>query len=40
LFCATACEILFDELLAHILWETGQRPEQAASVLTPRSLLA
>lgn len=32
LFCATACEVLFDELLAHMLWEEGQRPEEAAGV--------
>jgi hypothetical protein len=30
LFAATACEILFDELLAHLLWEDNTRPEDAA----------
>jgi len=30
LFNATACEILLDELLAHMMWEEGQRPEDAA----------
>lgn len=30
LFNATACEILLDELLAHMMWEEGQQPEDAA----------
>lgn len=40
LFTATACEALFDDLLAHMIWEEGKRPEDAASLfdsqLTPR----
>lgn len=31
LFCATACEILLDDLLAHLLWEDKIRPEEAAA---------
>jgi hypothetical protein len=31
-FAATACEVLLDELLSHMLWEEGQRPEDAAAV--------
>lgn len=31
LFTATACEVLFDDLLAHLMWEEGQRPEEAAN---------
>lgn len=30
LFTATACEVLFDELLAHMMWEEEERPEDAA----------
>lgn len=30
LFGATACEILLDDLLAHLLWEDKTRPEDAA----------
>ncbi|MDR1450299.1 MAG: hypothetical protein LBI84_08900, partial [Propionibacteriaceae bacterium] len=30
IFVATACEILFDDTLAHLLWEEGMRPEDAA----------
>ncbi len=32
LFNATACEVLFDELLAHMLWEERSRPEEAADI--------
>lgn len=32
LFAATACEVLLDNLLSHMLWEEGERPEDAASV--------
>lgn len=32
LFAATACEVLLDSLLAHLLWEEGTRPEDAAPV--------
>lgn len=30
LFTATACEVLLDNLLGHLLWESGSRPEAAA----------
>lgn len=30
IFSATACEVLFDDLLAHLQWEEGERPEDAA----------
>jgi hypothetical protein len=30
-FAATACEVLLDELLMHMLWEEGVRPEIAAA---------
>lgn len=30
IFSATACEVLFDDLLAHLQWEDGQRPEDTA----------
>ncbi|WP_148576172.1 hypothetical protein [Nocardioides caldifontis] len=29
---ATASEVLLDEVLAHVLWETAMRPEEAAAV--------
>lgn len=32
LFTATACEVLLDDLLAHMLWQERVRPEQAAEV--------
>lgn len=32
LFTATACEVLLDDLLAHLLWEERTRPEDAAGV--------
>lgn len=32
LFTATACEVLLDNLLGHMLWEEGERPEDAAKV--------
>lgn len=32
LFTATACEVLLDDLLAHLLWEERARPEDAAGV--------
>lgn len=32
MFTATACEVLFDDLLAHMLWEEGERPEDAATL--------
>lgn len=32
LFIATACEVLLDALLAHMLWEEKTRPENAATV--------
>jgi hypothetical protein len=32
IFAATACEILFDDTLARLLWEEGIRPEDAAEV--------
>lgn len=32
LFAATSCEVLLDNLLAHMLWEEGERPEDAAEV--------
>lgn len=32
LFTATACEVLLDDLLAHLLWQDGLRPETAAAV--------
>lgn len=35
LFTATACEVLLDELLAHMLWQEGARPEEAAPVFGP-----
>lgn len=31
LFTATACEVMFDDLLAHLMWEEGERPEIAAA---------
>lgn len=37
LFTATACEVLFDELLAHMTWEDGKRPEEAAKLFDGRS---
>ena len=35
LFAATAAEVLLDDLLAHLLWEEGTRPENAAPVFDP-----
>lgn len=32
LFAATSCEVLFDNLLAHMLWEEGSRPEDVAGL--------
>lgn len=32
LFAATACEVMFDDLLSHMLWEEGERPEAAAPI--------
>ncbi len=32
LFIATACEVLLDELLGHLLWEDKVRPEDAATI--------
>lgn len=32
---ATACEVLLDELLAHLLWEDHVAPEDAAALFTP-----
>jgi len=32
LFAATSCEVLLDNLLAHMLWEEGVRPEAAAGM--------
>jgi hypothetical protein len=32
LFTATACEVLLDDLLAHMLWQERVRPEDAAAV--------
>ncbi len=32
MFTATACEVLLDDLLAHLLWEDRVRPEDAARV--------
>lgn len=32
LFTATACEVLLDDLLAHLLWQERTRPEDAAVV--------
>ncbi|MEV0949685.1 hypothetical protein [Promicromonospora sp. NPDC050249] len=32
LFSATACEVLFDELLSHLMWEEVHRPESAAEI--------
>lgn len=32
LFIATACEVLLDELLGHLLWEDKVRPEDAAKI--------
>jgi len=31
LFSATSCEVLLDNLLAHMLWEEAKRPEDASS---------
>src|SRR5690606_24301663 len=33
LFFATSCEVLLDEVLAHMLWEEAVRPEDAADIL-------
>lgn len=35
LFTATACEVLLDDLLAHMLWQERVRPEDAAAVFQP-----
>jgi hypothetical protein len=32
LFAATSCEVLLDNLLAHMLWEEALRPEEAAAI--------
>lgn len=34
LFSATACETFLDDLLGHLLWEEGQRPEEALAYFT------
>ncbi len=35
LFTATACEVLLDDLLGHMLWQERVRPEDAAAVFQP-----
>ena len=40
LFTATACEVLFDELLAHMTWEEGKRPEETAKLFDERNTTA
>lgn len=41
LFAATACEVLLDNLLAHMLWEEKLRPEEAARIFDPtRSVIS
>lgn len=32
LFAASACEVLLDELLAHLMWEEGNRPEDVSEI--------
>lgn len=39
IFTATAAETLLDDLLSHLLWEEGLRPEEAAVVFDGRFLL-
>jgi hypothetical protein len=40
IFAATACQILFDDTLAHLLWEDGKRPEEAAAEFDRRDSVA